>query len=241
MRLPARILYGLTLATAGHLPAPAHSCEQGDPPQTNNTEPSSVSATQPATAQPIQDNTQQAQSPSQEKVPPSPQDPTPAPPERPVERPKESTEPETPPSRADHEPWLDRTRQAVYDTLWHSAMRVDRWFGSTEDEAEYRKVYGSIAPAVLWDQHYGFATPFRFNVNLPLPQIDQRFHAFVGRFDPNEVVTESAEPSGTFRASTDRRPKTRRCLGLRFTSRRGNADTSMRARACGSPSHLILT
>jgi hypothetical protein len=126
MHLPARILYGLTLATAGHLPAPAHSCEQGDPPQTNNPEPSSMSAGQPATAQPVQDNTQQAQSPSQEKVPPSPQDPAPAPPERPVERPKESTEPETPPSRADHKPWLDRTRQGVYDTLWHSAMRVDR-------------------------------------------------------------------------------------------------------------------
>jgi len=32
-----------------------------------------------------------------------------------------------------------------------------------------------------------------------LIQIDQRFHAFVGRFDPNEVVSESAEPSGAFR------------------------------------------
>jgi hypothetical protein len=105
-----------------------------------------------------------------------------------------------PPPSTDHWSWLDRTRQGVHDALWHSAMHVDRWFGSTRDESEYKaNVYGSIAPAVLWDQHYGFSTPFRFNVNLPLPQLDQRFHAFVGRFDPNELITESSEPSGAFR------------------------------------------
>jgi hypothetical protein len=95
-------------------------------------------------------------------------------------------------------------------------MRVDRWFGSNEDEAEYRKVYGSIAPAVLWDQHYGFATRFRFNVSLPLPQIDQRFHAFVGRFDPNEVVTESAEPSGAFRRQYGPATEDQTLFGLAF-------------------------
>jgi hypothetical protein len=95
-------------------------------------------------------------------------------------------------------------------------MRVDRWFGSSEDEAEYRKVYGSIAPALLWDQHYGFATPFRFNVSLPLPQIDQRFHAFVGRFDPNEAVTESAEPSGAFRRQYGPATEDQTLFGLAF-------------------------
>jgi hypothetical protein len=216
MRLPARILYGLTLATAGHLPAHADVCEQGDRPQTNNPEQSSLSATEPAAVQQIQDNMQQTQSPLQQNVSASPQDPAPIPPDRAAEQPTESTVPETPPARADHEPWLDRTRQAVYDTLWHSAMRVDRWFGSTEDEAEYRKVYGSIAPAVLWDQHYGFKLPFRFNVSLPLPQIDQRFHAFVGRFDPNEVVTESAEPSGAFQRQYGPATEDQTLFGLAF-------------------------
>lgn len=96
-------------------------------------------------------------------------------------------------------PWLDRTRQAIYDTLWHGAMRIDRWFGSTEDEASYRQTFGSISTAVLWDRHYGYETPVRFNFYLPLPRLDERFHAFVGRFDPNEYVTESEEPSGAFR------------------------------------------
>jgi hypothetical protein len=140
---------------------------------------------------------------AQEPPPPPQGDSNPRPPQEPASQPQlpsvqqqESTLPHT---AADRWAWLDRTRQGVYDALWHSSMRVDRWFGSTRDESQYQNIYGSIAPAVLWDQHYGLSTPFRFNVNLPLPQIDQRFHAFIGRFDPSEVITESSEPSGAFR------------------------------------------
>lgn len=87
----------------------------------------------------------------------------------------------------------------MYEALWRSAMQVDRWFGSREDEAAYQKVFGSLAPALLWDEHYGVTTPVRFNIYLPLPRLDERLHAFLGKFDPNEYVTESQEPSGAFR------------------------------------------
>jgi hypothetical protein len=217
MRLHARILCGLTFATAGHLHAHDHASQQSDSPQIHDRAHSSLTANQPAAQQTSDsDDTQQIQSTSQEILPASQQDQTPAPQDPTAEQRSESTVPETPPSLADRPPWLDRTRQTVYDALWHSAMRVDRWFGSTEEEAEYRKVYGSIAPAVLWDQHYGFSTPFRFNVNLPLPRIDQRFHAFVGRFDPNEVVTESAEPSGAFRRQYGPSTEDQTLFGLAF-------------------------
>jgi hypothetical protein len=118
---------------------------------------------------------------------------------------------------SDQAPWLDRTRQAIYDTLWHDAMRFDRWFGSTEDEANYqKKTFGSISTAVLWDRHYGYATPLRFNVYLPLPGLGERFHTFVGRFDPNEYVTESEEPSGAFRRPYGPVTQDQTLLGLVF-------------------------
>jgi hypothetical protein len=169
MRLYAGILCGLTFAA---VPPHLHAQDQPAP-------------TEPAPTGP---------------PPTNPQAPAPTPPEQPTPKP-EPTVPQTPapPEAVDRWHWLDETRQEVYDMLWHSAMRVDRWFGSTEPESEYKNVYGSIAPAVLWDQHYGFSEPFRFNVNLPLPAIDKRLHAFVGRFDPNELITESSEPSGAFR------------------------------------------
>src|SRR5262249_12018597 len=120
------------------------------------------------------------------------------------------------PQHTDEGTWLDKTRHGVYEALWKSAMHVDRWFGSKEDETEYQKVYGSIAPAILWDQHYGFSEPFRFNVNLPLPQIDKRFNAFVGRFNPNEVVSESEEPSGAFRRQYGPATQDETLFGLSF-------------------------
>jgi hypothetical protein len=93
--------------------------------------------------------------------------------------------------------WLDRTRDTLYDTMWHSAQHVDRWFGSAEEDAIYRQAHGSIAPALLYTQYDGLRTQVRFNMNFPLPQINDRIHAFVGRFDPNEFITERNEPSGS--------------------------------------------
>jgi hypothetical protein len=92
--------------------------------------------------------------------------------------------------------WLDRTRETLYDTMWHSAEHVDRWFGSAEGDAVYRQAHGSIAPALLYTQYDGLRAQVRFNMNFPLPQINDRIHAFVGRFDPNEFITERDEPSG---------------------------------------------
>jgi hypothetical protein len=200
MGLRARILFWLTCVTAGHLPAYGQAPQPGDAQQTQD---------------PSLNAAQSAQQPWQTQSPPQPrgpQDQPPTPQERAAEQPNESTGP----SNTERAPWLDRTRQGVYDLLWHSAMRVDRWFGSTEDETEYRKVYGSIGPALLWDRHYGFSEPFRFNVNLPLPRIDQRFHAFIGRFDPSEVVTESAEPSGAFRRQYGPATEDQTLFGLAF-------------------------
>jgi len=92
--------------------------------------------------------------------------------------------------------WLDRTREAVYETMWRSAEHVDRWFGSAEDDQVYQKIYGSIAPALLYTQYDGLRPQLRFNMNFPLPEINNRIHAFIGRFDPNEFITERDEPSG---------------------------------------------
>jgi hypothetical protein len=92
--------------------------------------------------------------------------------------------------------WLDRTREVLYDTMWHSAEHVDRWFGSAEDDAVYRQAHGSVAPALLYTRFDGLRTQVRFNMNFPLPRVNDRIHAFVGRFDPNEFITERNEPSG---------------------------------------------
>jgi hypothetical protein len=77
-------------------------------------------------------------------------------------------------------------------------MRMDRWFGSDASEAAYLQTSGSIAPALLWDEFDGFQPRVRFQVDVPLPQLNERFHAFIGRVNREEYVTESSPGSGAF-------------------------------------------
>jgi hypothetical protein len=92
--------------------------------------------------------------------------------------------------------WLDTTRRFLYNTLWKSSRYVDSFFGATQDDSVYQKFYGSIAPALLYTEYDQMRQQVRFNMNFPLPLANDRLHAFVGRFDPNEFITERDEPSG---------------------------------------------
>ena len=94
------------------------------------------------------------------------------------------------------ENWVDTTHSYIYNRLWQSAMRLDGLTGSQEPAETYQKLNGSITPAVLWDQFRGFQTKLRFRVNVPLPQLNDRFKAVIGRVDPDEFIKESAEQSG---------------------------------------------
>jgi hypothetical protein len=98
----------------------------------------------------------------------------------------------------DKEPWIDRAHDGVFNAVWRSAMRMDQWFGSTASEAAYLRTSGSIAPAVLYDEFDGFQPRLRFQVDVPLPQLNERFHAFIGRVNREEYVTERSPGSGAF-------------------------------------------
>lgn len=97
---------------------------------------------------------------------------------------------------ADGDTWLDHTHTWVYEALWRSAMRVDDAFGSEHEPSDYQRLYGSITPALLWDEFRGFQPKLRFQINVPLPQLDQRFNAIIGRVNPDEYITERARQSG---------------------------------------------
>jgi hypothetical protein len=111
----------------------------------------------------------------------------------PPPKPGEEDKPQGPPT---DDELLDRVQENVYDMVWKSAMHVDRWFGSTEPPAAYQGAQGSLTPALLWDEFHGFQPKLRFRVDLPLPQLNERFNAFVGRVDRNEYVAESSPDSG---------------------------------------------
>lgn len=114
------------------------------------------------------------------------------------------------------DPWLERMHNGTYNLVWRSAMRIDRMFGSKYDEHAYQSVSGSLAPALLWDEFDGFDPRLRFNVNLPLPRLNERFNAFIGRVDPEEYVTERAQQSGAFRRQYGPRTDDETVLGISY-------------------------
>jgi hypothetical protein len=106
--------------------------------------------------------------------------------------PDESTVPED----EDKKEWLDRAQQDLYNSVWNSAMRLDRIFGSQEPDVAYQQASGSLAPGLLWDTFNGLRTLLRFHADLPLPQLNESFSAFIGRTNPLETVSEAAPSSG---------------------------------------------
>ena len=96
------------------------------------------------------------------------------------------------------DPLIDRAHQSVFNAVWRTAKRVDQMFGGGTDETAYTKSTGSIAPALLYDEFDGFQPRLRFQVDVPLPQLNERFHAFIGRVNRDEYVTERRPESGAF-------------------------------------------
>jgi hypothetical protein len=114
------------------------------------------------------------------------------------------------------DPWLDRLHTSTFNLLWRSAMNVDRWFGGSEGESTYMQTRGSISPALLWDEYDGFQPRFRFGVDMPLPVLSERFHAFVGRVNPDEYVTERSPNSGAFARQYGPVQDDETLLGIRY-------------------------
>lgn len=118
--------------------------------------------------------------------------------------------------------WLDRTHAYTYDKLWRSAMGLDRLFGSQESAAVYQTLYGSISPAILWDQFHGFQPKLRFRVNVPLPRLSERFNAVIGRVNPDEFITERAQQSGGIPRQFGPRGDDETVFGLSYRTPRPN-------------------
>lgn len=112
--------------------------------------------------------------------------------------------------------WLDQVRTLVYDTVWESAMHVDRWFGSEEPDAAYQQASGSLVPGVIADRFHGTQPMLRFLGDVPLPQLSDSLHAFIGRFNPQEFISESQPVSGAIPNPYTPFPEDQTMFGLQY-------------------------
>jgi hypothetical protein len=131
--------------------------------------------------------------------------------------------------------FIDRAHYSIWKTVWRSAMRMDHMFGSTADESLYQQTSGSLAPALLWDKFDGLKHRLRFQVDVPLPHMNERLHAFIGRVNRDEYVTERSPESGAFAKQYGPVEDDETLLGIRYREpRQGGrfeADAGLRIRS----------
>ncbi len=116
------------------------------------------------------------------------------------------------------DPWLDRAHVATFNLMWRSAREVDGWFGGNGEDLAYMQTRGSIAPAILWDEYDGFQPRMRFSLDVPLPGLNERFRAFVGRVNRHEYVLEDEPDSGAFAQQYGPVEDDETLLGIRYLS-----------------------
>lgn len=93
--------------------------------------------------------------------------------------------------------WIDRMHGALYKSMCYTTVWFDGFFGNARFDDEYQATHGSLATGVLWDERDQWDPSVRFRVQMTLPQMSDRFSAFIGKVDPDEYVTEQRDDFDT--------------------------------------------
>ena len=112
--------------------------------------------------------------------------------------------------------WLSHMRAGIYRTLCTSAAWFDGFFGNARFDDEYQATRGSVTVGAAWDERDHWDPSMRFRVHLRLPQLSERFDAFVGRVDPEEYVTELRDDFDTLPRQFAREQDDATLLGLGY-------------------------
>ena len=112
--------------------------------------------------------------------------------------------------------WFDRMHSGLYRTMCLTMARFDGFFGNARFDDEYQATHGSLSVGSLWDQRDHWDPSIRFRAHVRLPQLKEQFSAFVGRLDPDEVVTELRDDFDTLPRQFAREEDDALLLGLGY-------------------------
>jgi hypothetical protein len=91
----------------------------------------------------------------------------------------------------EYKAWIDHLNSDLFKLTCSTSSWFDGLFGSRRYDQEYRQSNGNVTAGGIWSQRDGIDRVLRFHARLYLPQLSERFHAFIGRVDREEFVSES--------------------------------------------------
>lgn len=94
----------------------------------------------------------------------------------------------------DEEKWLEIARASVERSVCVSAWRFDSLFGNREEEelAEARAAYGRLRVGAKWDEQDGLDPELRMRATVPLPLMQRRMRAVIGRETDEEFIEDAS-------------------------------------------------
>lgn len=124
---------------------------------------------------------------------------------------------------------IDRIRSRLFRWTCSSASWFDGLFGDERYEEEYRATHGTLTTGTVWSQREQWQELIRFRARLYLPQANRRFHAFVGRVDSEDFISESQASTSGLPRVFDRQGRDSTLVGVGFNEgykQRGSFDVS---------------
>lgn len=88
---------------------------------------------------------------------------------------------------------LDKTRRKLYETVCGAALWFDGLFGPHRNVESARGVSGRVELSLTDSGYWGFDERTKFAVHARIPNLEERFEAFVGRDDEREILYDRNE------------------------------------------------
>ena len=129
------------------------------------------------------------------------------------------------PDKCDQQPLADEFPEKAQSGVFEFSCRTVRWidglFGNSRDFRE-ESVAGSLTFGFAWNEYEDWNPSLRFRVKMDLPNLSDRWDAFLGRVDEEDYIsgTEITQESAFRRSISDRdRNDTEWLLGLGYKDR----------------------
>lgn len=95
-----------------------------------------------------------------------------------------------------HEAAIDLTRRKLEEMTCGAALWLDGLFGPDDNIAAARGVTGRLETSLAYSEFYGMRSRTRFYVRTDLPNLRDRYSAFVGRDNEDDFVRDRQEGFG---------------------------------------------
>ncbi|MBE2215708.1 MAG: hypothetical protein IAE82_17680 [Opitutaceae bacterium] len=87
--------------------------------------------------------------------------------------------------------WLERARLRFGDSIEGSARWFDGFFGETRYDETVTSTFGKASLHVGYKEYDGVRIRSRLRARIPLPNLDRRVNAIIGRGDPDEIIEDN--------------------------------------------------